>query len=230
MDQDHLMDVDRIEQIIEHTFKNRLFLETALQHPVVHNKGRDFERLEFLGDRVLGLALADALYEQYHHESEGSLAIRIAHLGSAKVLKEVTQKSGLEAVFRAHFSVAAFSSIPLADLCEALLAAVYLDGGFAVAAHTVRVLWEEMFALPLSALKDAKSVLQEFLQERGKDKPTYTELSRTGPDHNPVFCVQAYSPNDEKTAIGTGLSKQMAEQASAAALLAVLREEGECCG
>jgi ribonuclease-3 len=221
---DRLMTSDRIEQIIAYTFKNPLFLQIALQHPVVQNKGMDFERLEFLGDRVLGLALADALYAQYPQENEGALAIRMAYLGSAKALKEIAQETGLEAALRTHFPSATFASIPSADLCEALLGAVYLDGGFTAALRVVYALWEEALAEPLSSLKDAKSALQEFLQEQGKDKPIYTELSRTGPDHSPMFCLQVYSPSDDKKAVGTGSSKRKAEQVGAAALLDSLRK------
>jgi dsRNA-specific ribonuclease len=149
----------------------------------------------------------------------------MAYLGSAKVLKEIMQKSGIDAVLRSHFSAAAFASIPHEDLCEALLGAVYLDGGFAAALRIVRVLWREAFAEPLSSLKDAKSALQEFLQEQGKAKPVYTEVSKAGPDHDPVFCLQACSPSDDQRAMGTGASKRKAEQMGAAALLDILREE-----
>ncbi|MDR0407048.1 MAG: ribonuclease III [Holosporales bacterium] len=221
--------LSHIEQIIAYTFKDPSLLQAALAHPAVQNPtGRNhFERLEFLGDRVLGLALAEALYHYYPDENEGALAIRIAYLGSAKTLKVIIHEAGLEEVLRSGFPVTTFSSIPLEDICEAILGAVYLDDTFKAASTIVQSLWKKFLRQPLTALKDAKSALQEFLQENGKRKPIYTKISRTGPDHNPMFCMQACSPCDNKIATGTGSSKQIAEQEAAAALLNIFQKEDE---
>jgi ribonuclease-3 len=126
---------------------------------------------------------------------------------------------------RTYYPAAVFSSIPLEDVGESLLGALYLDGGFPAAAATIALLWRMELQNSCAAQKDSKSVLQEFLQERKRGKPIYTELSRTGPDHHPIFQVQVTSPLDEKSALGTGSAKRSAEQAAAAALLQLLQQE-----
>ncbi|MDR1267165.1 MAG: hypothetical protein LBJ70_02150 [Holosporales bacterium] len=212
------------EQKLHYSFKDHTLLWAAVQHPVLKGENKDFERLEFLGDRILGASLAEILYSRYPEEKEGALAMRIAHLGSSKTLAVVMREAGIEDVLTSFYPPSVFSSVPLEDVCEGLLGAVHLDGGFSEAFKVVQSLWDTALQCPLASMKDAKSALQELLQEQRKEKPVYQEVARTGPDHHPLFQVQVASPQDGTTAIGSGPSKQSAEQAAAAALLQVLQQ------
>ncbi len=214
-----------LESRVGHLFKNRELLRRALTHASVRQQGskrRDNERLEFLGDRVLGLAIAELLTELYPAANEGQLArlynrlvrggtcaeiARALDLGPSLVLSEAEASSG-----------GRDKDTILADACEALLGAIFLEAGYAKAREVVRLHWgSRLERTPIEAA-DAKSVLQEWAQGQGLDLPQYVEVERKGPDHAPRFTAEVRI-RSLKSARGEGANKRTAEQAAAAVLL-----------
>lgn len=182
------------------------------------------ERLEFIGDRVLGLVVAEWLIERFPDEQEGELGRRFAHLVSRPVLAEIAEALGLEAVLaiapnelRAGVGHQANT---LADAMEATLGALFLDGGLEVARRFVRGAWAAAMDELVTPPKDPKTALQEWLMARGAPLPVYTVTRSTGPSHAPEFEVKVTGAG--RSGIGIGPSKRVAERAAAAALLAVL--------
>ena len=179
------------------------------------------ERLEFIGDRVLGLTMAEWLAERFPHEQEGDLGRRLAFLVSQPVLVGVAETAGLGAALtvspgEAKAGVAKRATV-LADALEAALGALYLDGGLDVARDFVRRAWNDAMILQADPPKDAKTALQERAQKRGLDLPVYQVTHRSGPPHAPAFTVTVTVGASE--ANGTGGSKRAAEQRAAEALL-----------
>ena len=180
------------------------------------------ERLEFLGDRVLSLAMADFLLRRFPHEREGGLARRHAALVRAETLVEIAEAIGLGAHIRLAESERAqkggVRANILADALEALLGAVFLDAGFAAAAGCIETLWGDRFTSQAAAPRDAKTALQEWAQARRLPLPAYLEVGREGPPHAPVFvvdvAVEGHAPGR-----GRGGSKREAERLAAEALL-----------
>jgi ribonuclease-3 len=184
------------------------------------------ERLEFLGDRVLSLAMADLLLRRYPNEHEGDLARRHANLVRAATLAEIAEAIGLGPLIRLSDSERAQSGSEgtavkptiLADTFEALLGAIFLDAGFAAAAACIERLWGERLAPNVSAPRDAKTALQEWAQARRLPLPAYREVGREGPAHQPVFVVDV-AIKGQDPARGRGASKREAERTAAGALL-----------
>ena len=179
--------------------------------------GSSNERLEFVGDRVLGLVMAEWLAERFPDEQEGDLGRRLASLVSQPVLAQVAEQIGLgEALSvapgEARAGVKRRATV-LADALEAALGAIYLDGGLDPAREFVRRAWGEAMNAQEAPPKDAKTALQEWAQKRGKDLPAYTVTSRSGPPHAPIFVVRV-SVGD-LTGEGTAGSKRAAEQRAA---------------
>jgi len=184
--------------------------------------------LEFLGDRVLGLIVADLLFQRFPQEAEGALAKRHASLVRGEALAAVAQEIGLpralilapnEADSGLHNSPAA-----LANACEAVIAALYLDGGLDAARRFVAAHWTAMIEADEEPPRDAKTSLQEWAQAQGLPLPNYRELHRQGPAHDPIFTMEVQL-QDLPSAVGTGRSKRQAEQVAAKTLLD--RLEGE---
>jgi ribonuclease III len=215
-----------LETRLGYLFASRDLLKKALTHASVRqntNKRRDNERLEFLGDRVLGLAIAELLCEVYPSASEGELAklynrlvrggtcaaiARELNLGPFLVLSEAEAESG----GREKETI-------LADACEALLGAIFLEAGYTIARDVVRAHWGSRVGASPADAADAKSLLQEWAQGQGLDLPAYVEVDRQGPDHAPRFTSEVRI-RGRKPARGEGASKRAAEQAAATALLA----------
>jgi ribonuclease-3 len=215
-----------LEGRLGHAFKDRALLKKALTHASVRQasvKRRDNERLEFLGDRVLGLAVAELLSELYPTANEGQLArlynrlvrggtcaevARSLELGPSLVLSESEASSG-----------GRDKETILADACEALLGAIFLEAGYDKAREVVRKHWgARLEGSPVEAA-DAKSALQEWAQGQGLDLPQYEEVAREGPDHAPRFTAEVRIKG-KKPARGEGANKRAAEQAAATVLLA----------
>jgi ribonuclease-3 len=215
-----------LAHLLGHEFRRPELLREALTHASAASRGAaGYERLEFLGDRVLGLVVADLLLAQFPHEREGALAKRHAQLVRRETLVEVARDLGLgrflivtrgedEAGAREHDGV-------LADALEAVIGALYLDGGIAPAQHFLEAHWRPLLTAALMPPQDAKTALQEWAQGRGRRLPSYRELARSGPAHAPVFSVEV-AVESEVPEIGEGRSKRMAEQAAAERLLARL--------
>jgi ribonuclease-3 len=216
------------EAVLGHEFKHPDLLQEALRHrSAAQGRGRAHasnERLEFIGDRVLGLTMAEWLAERFPHEQEGDLGRRLAYLVSQPVLAGVAEAMGLAAALsvspgEAKAGVAKRATV-LADALEAALGALYLDGGLDVARDFVRRSWNDAMIEQTDPPKDAKTALQEWAQKRGKDLPVYEVTGRSGPPHAPEFTVMVTV--GATGASGTGGSKRAAEQLAAEALLARL--------
>ncbi len=209
-----------------HAFRDPDLLAEALTHASMAGQiglqMRTNERLEFLGDRVLGLIVADLLITMFPRESEGMLARRHAALVRREALAEVAEAVGLDARLRMAPGEAESGGRAnpglLADACEAVIAALYLDGGFAAAAAFVRRHWRPLAERDSRPPKDAKTGLQEWAQGRGLSLPTYTEVGRVGPAHAPRFRMQV-RVDGRAPAVGEGPSKRVAEHAAAQAML-----------
>lgn len=215
-----------VEAIIGHTFGNPQFLAEALTHPssAQNRKGAPFnyQRLEFLGDAVLGLVVAELLFRLYPDENEGSLAKRHAALVCSESLAGIARSLRLGAYIRLSVSNdqngVRESNSSLEDVCEALIGALYLDGGFEVARQFVRKHWEPLARAVEEPPKDAKTSLQEWAQSRGQKLPVYTVTHMTGPAHAPEFTIEASLESGEKS-VAKAASKRQAEQMAAKQLL-----------
>jgi ribonuclease-3 len=216
---------DLVERILGHSFTRPDLLREALTHrsatrPGARGSGSN-ERLEFIGDRVLGLLMAEWLIERFPHEQEGELGRRLALLVSQPVLAEVADAIGLGDVLtvspgEARAGVRRRATV-LADALEAALGALYLDGGLDRARDLIRRAWDGVMTAQTEPPKDAKTALQEWVQARNLGLPDYQVTARTGPPHAPVFEVTVAA--GEVTGIGTAGSKRAAEQLAAEALL-----------
>lgn len=228
-------DHDVLTQALAHRFAEPALLREALTHPSTDPQDRGgarfgYERLEFLGDRVLGLAVAEWLLARFPNEPEGSLAKRHTALVRRETLAQVARDISLgehlilspgeaESGGRENEAI-------LADACEAVIAALYLDGGFEVARSFIRNAFSDSIDRDELPPQDAKTELQEWAQARSLPLPDYAPVSRSGPDHRPVFEVRV-SIAGHPPATASGPSKRVAEQQAAEQLLArLLGEDG----
>jgi len=214
---------------IGHDFSDPALLERALVHSSARASARpdeDNERLEFLGDRVLGLTVAELLTDAFPEAHEGELARWFNQLVRAETCAEIAQGWNLGDVILMSGGEAGSGGrrkkTILANACEAVLGAVFADGGYEAAKHVVRKFWEPELGRIGLVIPDAKSVLQEWAQGRRLPLPRYFEVAREGPDHAPRFTaeVQIEGVTPER---GQGTNKREAEQAAA---LAMLMREG----
>lgn len=203
-------------------------LRLALTH-ASKNKKMNNERLEFLGDRVISLALADMIYAQYPDENEGDLALRHAALARMEVLAQIARANDLgndiltASMGKGSVAVGAIDNV-LADGVEALIGALYRDQGYAVCADVVAVLWADVLANMVAPPRDPKTVVQEWTQGRGLPLPIYAEIGRLGPDHAPEFSVELRVQGLEPV-VGTGSSRRLAEKAAAVKMMEFMTED-----
>jgi len=210
-------------QRLGHRFAQPEMLIRAVTHSSIVSPHRDDnQRLEFLGDRVLGLVMAEALLKADPTAPEGLLAPRYNALVRREACADVARQIDLGAVLKLGRSEMKSGGrrkeALLADAMEAVIAAVYQDGGFDAARAAVLRLWGERIHNVAADARDAKTALQEWAQARGETPPNYVEIARTGPDHQPQFTIEvrlASGPSEQATAG----SKRQAEQAAATALL-----------
>lgn len=216
----------RLQERLGYRFARPRLLDEALTHSSFQGDGGarrcSNERMEFLGDRVLGLVIAHWLYRKFTHEEVGALARRYAALVRRETLVEVAEAIDLAPCVRLSRGEeeAGGRSNPglLADACEALIAAIYLDGGFEAACSVVESLWQDLIVRDASPPKDVKTLLQEWAQGRGLPLPLYRETERSGPPHAPQFRVEV-NVHGLPPVAGTGSSKRAAERAAAELLL-----------
>ena len=208
-----------------HEFARPELLQRALTHGSISTVTRpDNQRLEFLGDRVLGLTVADALFTADRAATEGQLAPRYNALVKGETCADVARQIGLGDVLKLGrsemLSGGRRKEALLADAMEAVLAAVYLDAGFEAARKVVLTLWADRLANVDDDSRDAKTALQEWAQAQGMGPPRYTQTARNGPDHAPEFAISVrLDDGREASASGKG-TKRSIEQAAARALLA----------
>lgn len=218
-----------LEKALGHHFKNKELLSQALTHASSKQRSTvsiSYERLEFLGDRILGLVVAEMLYQAFPDESEGALAKRHGLLVSQTVLEKIADtleiKSAIHAMGR-ETTLLLTGSI-LADMVESLIAALYLDAGFETARVFIMKQWQNYLIQDLKPPEDGKSALQEWTQSRGLPLPAYKIVNREGPDHQPVFTVEV-SVTGHPPQQATGASKQLAEKLAAMKLITIVREQ-----
>lgn len=216
------------EKTLNYQFRKPSLLTEALTHASIQGKNCNNERLEFLGDRVLGLVIAKTLYQLYPKAPEGKLAIQQAYLVSREVLGKIADKLNLgEALHMGHADrmtgILKKKSI-IANACEAVIAALFLDGGLEVAERFILEHWSTELEASETLERPAKSFLQEWAQGRGKPAPVYVLMHQTGPAHDPVFEIGVHVKGLEMV-MGKGSSKQEAEQNAAKALLNHIRSQ-----
>jgi ribonuclease III len=216
-----------LETRIGYRFGDVALLNCALTHISAlkgpRNRAGSYQRLEFLGDHVLGLVISDMLFRGFPKADEGELSRRLADLVRKETCAEIAVTIELGSAIKLGSSEvnAGARKRPaiLADVCEALIGAAYLDGGYAAASALVERLWQARMQAKAQPPRDPKTVLQEWAQARGLPTPAYREVARSGPDHDPEFRVAVQLPQFAP-AEGSGRSKRAAEQAAAAAMLA----------
>lgn len=236
---------NQLEQTLDYKFKDREILKSALTHassqkstrpekksvknssasandPALEKREADNERLEFLGDRVLGLVISAALMKLYPASPEGELARRYNSLVRRKTCAEIATEIGLGKYLilsaGEERSGGRKKSTILANGMEALLGALFLDAGYDIVDTIICRLWHNKMNMSDKVQLDAKTALQEWAQGQGFNLPFYKNINRTGPDHNPIFIVEV-SVGGVGAAQGQGSSKRIAEQNAAKALL-----------
>ena len=215
-----------LEERLGYTFREAALLEQALTHSSAISPARrterSYQRLEFLGDRVLGLAVADLLHERFPKANEGDLSRSLNALVRKETCAAIARSLGLGQYLRLGDSEArtggADKEAIIADVCEAVIGAIYCDGGLAPASKFIAREFGELIEPDMARRADAKTALQEWAQGRGLEPPVYEEIERSGPDHAPQFTVAAIVPGFEAST-ATGRSKKIAEHLAAEAFL-----------
>jgi ribonuclease-3 len=219
-----VQDVGTLEARIGHVFADRNLIAAALTHvsAAAGSKRETYQRLEFLGDRVLGLAVSGMLYEAFPEAGEGELSRRLAGLVRKESCAEVALAWGVDSCVRLG-EIEQQPRTPniavLGDVCESIIGAVFLDAGYEAAKAVVIAAFGERMHSPGRPLRDPKTALQEWAQARGLPTPFYRETARSGPDHAPEFTISVEVPG-YRNAEAKGFAKRLAEQAAAAAFIA----------
>ncbi len=222
-----------LEKALDYSFSSPELLSLALTHSSMAKsraeRDQTNQRLEFLGDRVLGLVVAGMIYEAFPLEEEGAMARRHTALVRKETLARVARNLGLGGYIQMAPSEeeggGRQNAALLADACEAIIAALFLDGGLGRAESFIRCHWTDLMAQDLKPPKDAKTALQEYAQSKGMSLPKYQEISREGPPHDPIFTIEV-SVEGAEVLIGIGGSKRQAEQKAALAMLNHLGFDG----
>jgi len=214
------LNTEKIEKNLKVKFKNKSLLIQALTHKSADQK-KNNEKLEFLGDRVLGLILSQKLFELYPNESEGVLDKRFAALVNRKICCEVGWGIGLHKyiiVGNKKKKIDKSDEKIISDCCEALIAAIYIDQGLVSVKTFILKVWKKNIDKSVITILDSKTKLQEHSLKFYKKLPSYRLVSSEGPKHNPIYKISV-SIIDSKSFIGVGNSKQQAEQDGAFKLL-----------
>jgi len=214
---------DKVERLIGFAFADKTRLDRALTHSSARGAGQgNYERLEFLGDRVLGLCIAELLFDSFRAADEGELSVRLNQLVSAETCAEVADALGLHEFIHTGSDIKKVTGKRMmnvrADVVEALIGAIYLEGGLDAARTFILANWRERASRVGEIRRDAKTELQEWSHARFAVTPVYKVADRTGPDHDPEFTVSVEISGLEPT-FGVSRSKRAAEQAAAAQLL-----------
>lgn len=216
--------IEELENILGYHFKDKKLLKQALTHSsVTSHIGSNYERLEFLGDRVLGVAVASALYSTFPLEPEGSLSPRHTRLVCKETVSKVAKKLSLD-----KYTLVATEDIRenenvLCDVCEAVIGAIFIDSDCQTALNFVQKNWQDLLHQDMTPPKDSKTKLQEIAHAKGFSTPVYEEVSRSGSEHEPTFtmCVKIGNLAPQT---GTGHNKKLAEQDAAAKMICLLEK------
>ena len=220
-----------ISKLLDYQFKNNRLLEEALTHASARKTSKvNNERLEFLGDRVLGLVIAEELLRKNPNSTEGEIATYYNSLVKKETCSLIAKEIGLENLLTLGKSVKRTNDRQkdkiLGNAIEALIGAIFLDAGFEISKQLVLKVWRKQIDIVRDIEAHAKTALQEFLQSKGQEPPTYKQISRTGPDHDPDFCVEVVLGSG-LNAIGSGSTKRMAETKAAEQILEKIKNINE---
>ena len=215
--------LNSFEKIIGIKFKNQNLLLQSLTHKS-NNPLNNNEKLEFLGDRVLGLVISEKLLEKYPHEKEGIIDKKFANLVNKKTCYSIAKKINLKKFIflgASHKKMERSTDKIISDCLEAIVGAIYLDGGLKAAEKFILNFWNEYLLKSSVTLIDSKTKLQEFSLKKFKELPKYIFFKKIGPQHKPLFKTEVQIPNSKKIS-GEGSSKKKAQQNAAAKLLKIL--------
>ena len=220
-----------ISRLLAYRFKNNRLLEEALTHSSARKSSKlNNERLEFLGDRVLGLVIAEELLRKNPNSTEGEIATYYKSLVKKETCAFIAKEIGLENLLTLGKSVKRTNDRQkdkiLGNAIEALIGAIFLDAGFEISKQLVLKVWRKQIDIVRDIEAHAKTALQELLQSKGQEPPTYKQISRTGPDHDPDFCVEVVLGSG-LNAIGNGSTKRMAETKAAEQVLEKIKNINE---
>lgn len=215
---------EALEQALGYHFKNKKLLQQALTHSsVTSHIGSNYERLEFLGDRVLGVAVANSLFTEFPNEPEGSLSPRHTHLVCKETVSMMAKQLGLDKYIRIATEDIRENENVLCDVCEAVIGAIFIDSDCMAALDFVQKHWQPLLHKDLTPPKDFKTRLQEIAHAKGFPTPVYEQISRSGSEHNPIF-VMAVKVSNIEPQTGSGHNKKLAEQAAAAKMITLLEK------
>jgi ribonuclease-3 len=213
-----------LERIIKHSFKSGSLLSQSLTHKSFDNIQNN-EKLEFLGDRVLGLVISQKLLEKFPEEKEGIIDKKFANLVNKKTCLSIARKLNLKKFIllgSSHKNMERSTDKIVSDCLEAIVGAIYLDGGLKVAQKFILNFWEFYLDKSVITLVDPKTQLQEYSLKKFKILPKYNFHKKMGPQHEPLFKTEVQIPNSKKIS-GAGSSKKNAQQNAAAKLLKILK-------
>ncbi len=212
-----------LEDIIRYNFKDKTLLHRALTHKSF-NSSINNEKLEFLGDRVLGLIISKELLEKYPKEKEGNIDKKFANLVNKKTCAEIAKKLNIRRYLylgTSHKNLERSADKIISDCLEAIVGAIYLDSGIKSSEKFILNFWETYIDKSIITLVDSKTKLQEYSLKKFKKLPKYTFFKKSGPQHKPLFKTEVEIPESKKI-IGVGSSKKNAQQNAAAKLIKIL--------
>ncbi len=212
-----------LEEILEYNFKDKGLLNRALTHKSYNNE-KNNEKLEFLGDRVLGLVISKKLLDIYPNEKEGIIDKKFANLVNKKTCVHIAKKLNLKKYLylgSSHKNLERSNEKIVSDCLEALVGAIFLDGGLRLSEKFILKFWQTYISQSVVTLIDSKTKLQEYSLKKFKKLPKYTFFKKTGPQHKPLFKTEVEIPESKKI-IGIGSSKKNAQQNAAAKLIKIL--------
>ena len=216
--------IKELEKIIKYTFKDSFLLRISLTHKSFDNE-KNNEKLEFLGDRVLGLVISQKLLDKFPKEKEGIIDKKLANLMNKKTCSSIGEKLNLKKFLNlgpSHKNLERSAEKIVSDCLEAIVGAIYLDGGLKFAEKFILNFWGFYLDKSVITLVDSKTQLQEFSLKKFKELPKYISHKKRGPQHNPIFKTEVQIPNSRKMS-GIGTSKKNAQQNAASKLLKILK-------
>jgi len=215
--------IKEFEKIIKYNFKKTSILEKALTHKSFDNHSNN-EKLEFLGDRVLGLVISEKLLDKFPEEKEGIIDKKFANLVNKRTCVQIAKKINLKTFINfgsSHKKLDRSTDKIISDCLEAIVGAIYLDSGLKSVEKFILSFWKDFLLKSTITHIDSKTKLQEFSLKNYKELPKYIFFKKTGPQHSPLFKTEVQIPNSKKI-IGTGSTKKQAQQNAASKLLKIL--------
>jgi len=215
--------IKEFEAVIDYIFKNKDLLHQALTHKSFNNNENN-EKLEFLGDRVLGLIISKKLLDKFPYEKEGTIDKKFANLVNKKTCIKIAKKLNIKKFIylgASHKNLERSVDKIISDCLEALVGAIYLDGGLKFSEKFIYNFWDTYLDKSVVTLIDSKTKLQEYSLKKFKKLPKYTFFKKSGPQHNPIFKTEVEIPESKKI-IGVGSSKKNAQQNAAEKLIKIL--------